>query len=65
LPTLRIERTQVGDKVFFNECPAFPGLGSLNDTSLGSTSQFFFAQLQKIGGLLQIKSAGHSGSPFF
>jgi hypothetical protein len=63
LPILRIERSEVGDKVFFKKCPAFAGLGALNRTTFGPAPKLFFAELEKVSGLLQVKGAGHVAPP--
>ena len=63
MPILRIERSEVGDKVFFEECPAFAGLGALNRPTFGPSPKLFLAELEKFGGLLQVKGAGHVTSP--
>ncbi|XLW50021.1 hypothetical protein AAE485_00110 [Acidithiobacillus ferriphilus] len=63
MPILRIERSEVGDKVFFKKCPAFARLGALNRTTFGPAPKLFFAELEKVSGLLQVKGAGHVVSP--
>ena len=63
MPILRIERSEVGDKVFFEECPAFAWLGALNRPTFGPSPKLFLAELEKFGGLLQVKGAGLARLP--
>ncbi|MEB8486698.1 hypothetical protein OW716_00400 [Acidithiobacillus ferriphilus] len=61
MPVLRIERPEVGDKIFFHERPALARFGTTNLARFDPATQFFFAKLKKIGGLLKIQGANRSG----
>jgi hypothetical protein len=59
LPRLRIERTQIGNKIFFQEHPGAADLGAGHHTGASQLAQGFGVDLQELRTLL--KTTGSHG----
>jgi len=55
LPGTSLQLTQVGDKVLFQEHPRLAWLGAGHIASLGATLERVWVQMQKFGGLVEVK----------